>query len=403
MADCKSKKAGSRCMIHCRMCKMSVDLESCKGLTEMSLSVRNKLVEQSSTMVFFVCAACGGSFKKKQATMHTFRCSNWAFSCMDCGRDFSGHSFAEHNQCITESEKYHGSDHTPKSTQDKNALWMEKLKKYLAKQQTTPFLSKLIIKMLEMPSIPRKEPKFKNFVRTNMNISSNQIIQNLWELVSGANAAEDDRNSNGNAANKENASVQNGCSNKESCSTGKAEHQDQNQVVENSVLSESSFTKDKKRKASQEEDDIDAENDLEENEQPQQGKSKRRKKNKLRQSATDEPDDLSYRSGFATLAGQEDYSEVEGLSIDTVTGIKKFKWRSTIKRILRAGPPEGMKISKLLHKIEQEYNNPVSGAAIPMSKDEIRGIMIKTLNKKPFSMANQRAKVGKFSVTADDE
>ncbi|KAF2358611.1 hypothetical protein FHG87_010637 [Trinorchestia longiramus] len=44
MAVGKSKKAGSRSMIECRTCKMWVDLESCKGLTEMSHSERNKLV-----------------------------------------------------------------------------------------------------------------------------------------------------------------------------------------------------------------------------------------------------------------------------------------------------------------------------------------------------------------------
>ncbi|KAF2356427.1 hypothetical protein FHG87_012814 [Trinorchestia longiramus] len=43
MAGGKSKKAGSRSMIECRTCKM-VDLEFCKGLTEMSQSERNKLV-----------------------------------------------------------------------------------------------------------------------------------------------------------------------------------------------------------------------------------------------------------------------------------------------------------------------------------------------------------------------
>ncbi|KAF2357488.1 hypothetical protein FHG87_011750 [Trinorchestia longiramus] len=44
MAGGKSKKAGSRSMIECRTCKMWVDLKSCKGLTEMRQSEKNKLV-----------------------------------------------------------------------------------------------------------------------------------------------------------------------------------------------------------------------------------------------------------------------------------------------------------------------------------------------------------------------
>ncbi|KAF2355536.1 hypothetical protein FHG87_013712 [Trinorchestia longiramus] len=42
--DQQPTKTGSRSMIECRTCKMWVDLESCKGLNEMSQSERNKLV-----------------------------------------------------------------------------------------------------------------------------------------------------------------------------------------------------------------------------------------------------------------------------------------------------------------------------------------------------------------------
>ncbi|KAF2350081.1 hypothetical protein FHG87_019165 [Trinorchestia longiramus] len=44
MAGGKSKKAGPRDMIECTTWKMWADLESCKGLTEMSQSERTKLV-----------------------------------------------------------------------------------------------------------------------------------------------------------------------------------------------------------------------------------------------------------------------------------------------------------------------------------------------------------------------
>ncbi|KAF2354164.1 hypothetical protein FHG87_015083 [Trinorchestia longiramus] len=59
MAGGKSKKAGSHGMIECMICKMWVDLESCKGLTEMSQSERNKLV--------FDCWKCMVDEKVKMA------------------------------------------------------------------------------------------------------------------------------------------------------------------------------------------------------------------------------------------------------------------------------------------------------------------------------------------------
>ncbi|KAF2357031.1 hypothetical protein FHG87_012216 [Trinorchestia longiramus] len=62
MLDGKSKKAGSCSMIECMTCKMWVDLESCKGLTEMSESERNKLV--------FDCWKCMLDGKVKMADIN---------------------------------------------------------------------------------------------------------------------------------------------------------------------------------------------------------------------------------------------------------------------------------------------------------------------------------------------
>ncbi|KAF2349092.1 hypothetical protein FHG87_020154, partial [Trinorchestia longiramus] len=62
MAVGKSKKTGSRSMIECRTCKMWVDLESCKGLTEMSQSERSKLV--------FDCWECMADERVKMADVN---------------------------------------------------------------------------------------------------------------------------------------------------------------------------------------------------------------------------------------------------------------------------------------------------------------------------------------------
>ncbi|KAF2365354.1 hypothetical protein FHG87_003880 [Trinorchestia longiramus] len=62
MAVGKSKKTGSRSMVECRTCKMWVDLESCKGLTEMSQSERSKLV--------FDCEKCMVDERVKMAEVN---------------------------------------------------------------------------------------------------------------------------------------------------------------------------------------------------------------------------------------------------------------------------------------------------------------------------------------------
>ncbi len=61
-------------------------------------------------MVFFTCNACGASLKKNQVEKHyQSECRNCSsLSCMDCGVDFHGDSYAEHTKCISEAEKYQG-------------------------------------------------------------------------------------------------------------------------------------------------------------------------------------------------------------------------------------------------------------------------------------------------------
>ncbi|KAF2359140.1 hypothetical protein FHG87_010107 [Trinorchestia longiramus] len=63
LAGGKSKKVVPHNTIECTACKMWVDMESCKGLTEMSESERNKLV--------FDCWKCMVDEKEKMADVNT--------------------------------------------------------------------------------------------------------------------------------------------------------------------------------------------------------------------------------------------------------------------------------------------------------------------------------------------
>ncbi|KAJ1645626.1 hypothetical protein J3B02_001262 [Coemansia erecta] len=59
-------------------------------------------------MVSFVCNYCQETLKKAKLDMHTQRCRNASFSCIDCSKDFAGTSYRQHTSCITEAEKYEG-------------------------------------------------------------------------------------------------------------------------------------------------------------------------------------------------------------------------------------------------------------------------------------------------------
>ena len=61
-------------------------------------------------MVTFICNACGESVKKNKVQQHyETKCPNCSvLSCIDCGKDFPGDSYAEHTSCISEAQKYQG-------------------------------------------------------------------------------------------------------------------------------------------------------------------------------------------------------------------------------------------------------------------------------------------------------
>ena len=76
-------------------------------------------------MAVFICECCGATLKKQQIERHCFKCRNaWAFTCVECGLTFEGNAYKEHNQCMTEVQKFQG-----------KFLERERLKKEHAKNQ----------------------------------------------------------------------------------------------------------------------------------------------------------------------------------------------------------------------------------------------------------------------------
>ena len=61
-------------------------------------------------MVQFICEECGETLKKKQVDRHCESvCRNgWYFTCLECNKTFAGFEYTEHNECMTEKEKFQG-------------------------------------------------------------------------------------------------------------------------------------------------------------------------------------------------------------------------------------------------------------------------------------------------------
>lgn len=69
-------------------------------------------------MVSFSCEVCNETLIKKKVKNH--RCRNAAYTCLDCSKTFYGDEYNQHNQCISEAEKYEKSLYNPKKKKGNN-------------------------------------------------------------------------------------------------------------------------------------------------------------------------------------------------------------------------------------------------------------------------------------------
>ncbi|OQV24488.1 putative Cell growth-regulating nucleolar protein [Hypsibius exemplaris] len=147
-------------------------------------------------MVVFVCGSCGESVKKAAVDKHCqTKCRNCqSLSCIDCGKDFPGDTFRSHNQCMTEEEKWHGKDAKVKAGgntgQKKQDAWVESIQNAIpVAKSSNPQLADYLQKLLGYDNMPRKEAKFKNFLKNSLRIHNHQIITAIWTVVGSVKAA----------------------------------------------------------------------------------------------------------------------------------------------------------------------------------------------------------------------
>jgi len=144
-------------------------------------------------MVSFICGACGNTVKKNQVEKHYQTvCRNCnVLSCIDCGTDFPGDSYAKHTSCITEAEKYQGHLYQAKDKENKgDAKQKEWLKKIQSLDHKDPRIKSLLAKVSEYSNVPRKKKKFENFCKNSVGVYDQSTLDKLWDAFSAGNDAD---------------------------------------------------------------------------------------------------------------------------------------------------------------------------------------------------------------------
>jgi len=149
-------------------------------------------------MVYFTCNACGEQLKKPSVEKHyTQKCRQCTMlTCIDCLKDFYGDEYRAHNACMSEEQRYSKEGRAgwdPEKGQgnkgeSRQKSWTSNLRAILAETQNIDSDVKNIVNtILDHENIPRKKPKFSNFVKNIMrNRASPHAIDKTWDLFSQA-------------------------------------------------------------------------------------------------------------------------------------------------------------------------------------------------------------------------
>merc|ERR1712179_166898 len=152
----------------------------------------------STAMVYFTCNACGEQLKKPSVEKHyTQKCRQCTMlTCIDCLKDFYGDEYRAHNACMSEEQRYSKEGRAgwdPEKGQgnkgeSRQKSWTSNLRAILAETQNIDSDVKNIVNtILDHENIPRKKPKFSNFVKNIMrNRASPHAIDKTWDLFSQA-------------------------------------------------------------------------------------------------------------------------------------------------------------------------------------------------------------------------
>jgi len=148
-------------------------------------------------MVYFTCDACGEQLKKPTVEKHLWKCKNcYLLTCIDCLKDFYGDDYKSHNQCMSEDQRYskegrEGWDPAVgqgNKGEKKQQQWVGKLRELLETANSLdPAVRHIIDTIVDHDNIPRKRPKFINFIKNIMrNKAQMSDIEKTWDLFSQA-------------------------------------------------------------------------------------------------------------------------------------------------------------------------------------------------------------------------
>jgi cell growth-regulating nucleolar protein len=112
---------------------------------------------------------------------------------MDCNKDFWGEEYKNHTKCVSEQERY-GGKVTVNKGEKKQEQWIDQIQQAVSKGALPPKISGIIQRLLSFDNIPRKQAKFKNFLRTSVNVRDEGLAEQVWKALESCTKQENTNN-----------------------------------------------------------------------------------------------------------------------------------------------------------------------------------------------------------------
>ncbi|KAF7208237.1 cell growth-regulating nucleolar protein isoform X2 [Nothobranchius furzeri] len=341
-------------------------------------------------MVFFTCNACGESLKKAQVEKHVNMCRGCqVLSCIDCGKDFWGDDYKDHNKCISENQKYGGKGYEAKANKGdvKQQQWIQRVHEAMSKPGISAKLKDVLRQVSTYDNVPRKKAKFQNWMKNSLKINNTSLHDEVWEIISAADAPETKQLTNGNKEPA--AEVQldtNGTENQgDQPETGEKKKLNKRERKEARQQKSGKTTKCDKKTAAEE---------------PEKDQTDKKKKNQKRKHQYEEADgeeqnenSNDYQSSLKKIKPEVSDVLMEEDAGEQAVTQGKFNWKGNIKAVLRESPDQELPVKKLRKKILAAYY-AFTGDRNLKTEEDLLVLFNKKVNKNPkFRVLKDRVKL----------
>ncbi|KAF0314523.1 Cell growth-regulating nucleolar protein [Amphibalanus amphitrite] len=322
---------------------------------------------------------------------------------MDCGKDFWGEDYKQHNKCISEEAKYAAKGWEPKASANKGErkqeAWIESINNVVGKTtDISPAVRDLLATLSQHSNIPRKKKKFLNFVSNSIRVRNSVLVEEAWKIFEAAIAkpaeeapaatASEKKKENGASQSQETESKEEMLDNATS-KKKKKKKANSEPIPEETVSEDAPVVKKSKREKKMERSK--KKNKLAQNGAPEENGVKQGKRK--HQEADDDVDEgipdeecgggAKKRKLEAEPAVERLNDTLDESSLASAQASKKFDWTGVVLALLGNRDDHELSLKKLRKKVVSEYECRGCEGKPNTSKEEIWAKLDKKLKKMP--------------------